>query len=611
MFHPLRFLHSLPLSHVFGQFMGLWCPALLGAEVHFAEQLEPSRLVELIRRERISVLVAVPRVLGMLRAHLTGRFPELSSQLSVVRCQLKSKGNYAGRKAPEVEAGQRASGSFDSGRDAASAQDDGANRKQKTENSPLRTVLSKWWRFRRVHRALGWKFWAVISGGATLPAELEGFWNGLGYALIQGYGMTETAALVTLNHPFHIAPGDDWQNAAGTRSEEIGDDGEILVREERCWPGATWQGGAMHRREGEWLATGDLAEREASGGLKFLGRKGDVIVSSAGLNIHPADLEAAMTAQKGVRGCVVVGCDFNVGPEAVAAVLFAGTDAELDAAMEAANQGLAEFQKIRHVVRWPELEFPYTSTGKVVRRKVAEWVCARISGEKGLAIGVMSNASGFLRQAQDRLFDSGRGATSAQDGGSFGVMPDALLKVVAEVTGERVAGGDGLRLAEDLNLDSLGRVQLQSAVEQRFGVELEDDAVAQVGTVGELRKMVEREVVGGQSRAAVVRETAAPSRDARPNDQARWGPREVGYRAEVEEQGQGQKQIPFENDNKRREADGSSPAGMTSEGQREEHLVSAVAVVVVGAMDTGGVGGGGDAAAGVAAGEAASSVRGV
>ena len=80
-FHPLRFLHSIPLSHVFGQFMGLWCPALLAAEVHFAEQLEPARMTELIRRERISVLVAVPRVLHLLRSHLAGRFPTLAAQI--------------------------------------------------------------------------------------------------------------------------------------------------------------------------------------------------------------------------------------------------------------------------------------------------------------------------------------------------------------------------------------------------------------------------------------------------------------------------------------------------------------------------------------------------
>ncbi len=72
--HPLRFLHSVPLSHVFGQFMGLWTPPLLAAEVHFGEQLEPSRLTELIRREHISVLVTVPRVLHLLRTHLLARY---------------------------------------------------------------------------------------------------------------------------------------------------------------------------------------------------------------------------------------------------------------------------------------------------------------------------------------------------------------------------------------------------------------------------------------------------------------------------------------------------------------------------------------------------------
>src|SRR5579863_4762858 len=60
-FHPIRFLHTLPLSHVFGQFMALWIPALLAAEVHFESRLLPGDMIEIIRKERISVLVAVPR----------------------------------------------------------------------------------------------------------------------------------------------------------------------------------------------------------------------------------------------------------------------------------------------------------------------------------------------------------------------------------------------------------------------------------------------------------------------------------------------------------------------------------------------------------------------
>ncbi len=312
--HPLRFLHTLPLSHVFGQFMGLWLPAALAAEVHFSERLEPGWMVQLIRRERVSVLVAVPRLLEVLRGHLLGQFAGLQA---------------------EVEAA------------------DGAS------------VWARWWRFRRVHRALGWKFWAVITGGAAMPAELEGFWNRLGFALIQGYGMTETAALVTLNHPFKISKGSIGRVMPG-REVKIGEDGEIMVRGAMV-AGATWQGGVMRRRESEWLATGDLASKEASGDLRFLGRKSDVIVTAAGMNVHPADVEAAFAKQAGVRGCVVVPC----GAEAVAVVLFYGDERELQAALEGANRTLAEFQRVRRVLRWPEVQFPHTSTGKLLRRRGA------------------------------------------------------------------------------------------------------------------------------------------------------------------------------------------------------------------------------------------------
>jgi long-chain acyl-CoA synthetase len=437
--HPLRFLHSLPLSHVFGQFMGLWVPPLLAAEVHFGEQLEPARMTELIRRERISVLVAVPRVLQLLRSHLLGRFGSLAKELE------QAKGF---------------------------------------------SIWKRWWQFRQVHRALGWKFWAVISGGATLPAELEGFWNRLGFALIQGYGMTETAALVTLNHPFRIGQGTIGRPLPG-REVRISDEGEILVRGDML-AGATWQGGTMRRREGEWLATGDLATENESGELSFLGRKADVIVTGAGMNVHPADLEEAMRKQRGVRGCVVVPCETAGGAEPVAVTLFSGSDEELQTAVSQANRGLAGYQQIRRVMRWPELQFPYTSTGKLLRRKVEQWACETI-----------------LRQQAGPLQ---AGAPSR----------DALANVIAEVTGERVSGEDDrLRLSEDLHLDSLGRVQLQSVLQQRLGLELADDAIARVETLGDLQEMVENEAGGGHLSGAAdaVAEgssAAGPSADAEP-----------------------------------------------------------------------------------------------
>jgi long-chain acyl-CoA synthetase len=144
--------------------------------------------------------------------------------------------------------------------------------------------------------------------------------------------------------------------------------------------------------------------------------------------------------------------------------LFSGSDEELQAAAAPANRGLAEYQQIRRVLKWPELQFPYTSSGKLLRRKVAQWACETI--------------------------------TSQQQGGQQAATlgRDVLVNMIAEVTGERVSGEeDRLRLSEDLHLDSLGRVQLQSLLEQRLGLELEDDAIAAVETLGDLRTMVENE----------------------------------------------------------------------------------------------------------------------
>ena len=239
--HPIRILHTLPLSHVFGQTMGLWVPPIFAGEVHFEERLVAPRLVETIKRERISVLAAVPRVLALLKAHLELKFPELAAR---------------------------------------------------TASTDNLKPAGRWWRYRKIHRAFGLKFWALVSGGGALAGPLEQFWNALGFVLVQGYGMTETTALITLNHPFHVAQGTIGKPLAG-REVKLGPDGEVLVRGAAI-SGATWSGGSLHARKGEWLATGDIAEKESSGELKFLGRKSEVIVTAAGVNIHPEDLEAAI-----------------------------------------------------------------------------------------------------------------------------------------------------------------------------------------------------------------------------------------------------------------------------------------------------------------------------
>jgi long-chain acyl-CoA synthetase len=438
--HPLRIFDTLPLSHVFGQTMGLWVPPIFTAQVHFESRLVAGQLVETIKRERISVLAAVPRVLALLKTHLEASHPGLTERIA-------------------ASTGIRA--------------------------------WKRWWRFRDVHRAFGLKFWAVISGGGALPGPLEQFWNALGLVVVQGYGMTETSALITLNHPFHIARGTIGKPMPG-REVKLGPDGEVLVRGESI-SAASWSGGAMQPRADEWLATGDLAESVAGGELRFLGRKSEVIVTAAGMNLHPEDLEAAIEQEPNVVACAVVAMETSSGPEPCAVLAMRGHGDGAAAAIERANQRLAEFQQLRRWILWPEPDLPRTSTGKVRRKAVSAWLA-----------GIQDSAR--------------NGEAAAASAGAFGASSDWLLALIAEISGEAPHGvGDELRLSEDLLLDSLGRVQLAAALEERLGIAPQGGLLEEARTLGELRSLVAGEAEGTRSAWTPTLSAEEREKDWAPN----------------------------------------------------------------------------------------------
>jgi long-chain acyl-CoA synthetase len=444
-FHPLRFLHTLPLSHVFGQTMGIWIPPVFMAEVHFETRLVAPRLVETIKRERISVLAAVPRVMELLKAHLENTTPGLAERVAA------SKGMRAGKR---------------------------------------------WWVFRDVHRALGLKFWALISGGGALLGALEQFWNALGLVVVQGYGMTETTALITLNHPFHVASGTIGKPLPG-RDVKIGPDGEVLVKGPMIST-ATWSGGELRQREDEWLATGDLAEEQATGELRFKGRKSETIVTAAGVNVHPEDLEAALEEQHEIAASAVVAVETASGPEPCAVLIVRGNEKQAAEAVERANARLAEFQHIQRWMLWPEPDLPRTSTGKVRRKPVAEWVATRLA---------------------ETASDPANRATAPQSG-------DWLYALVAEISGERPPQNDDLRLSEDFHLDSLGRVQLAAALEERLTDPPGEGVVETAKTLGDLRQIAggvrsSEFVMRNPSEGQAQPETNRAERNADPTNSSR------------------------------------------------------------------------------------------
>ena len=166
----------------------------------------------------------------------------------------------------------------------------------------------RWWRYRRIHRLFGLKFWAIVVGAAPLDPELEAFWGELGFVVVQGYGLTETAPIVTLNHPLRHASGARSAKPIAGVEVKIADDGEILVRGENVTTRLLQRAGGdargvrgrlvPHRRHRR------ARRRRASCYIR--GRKKEMIVTPEGLNVFPEDVErvaerAARRARLGRR----------------------------------------------------------------------------------------------------------------------------------------------------------------------------------------------------------------------------------------------------------------------------------------------------------------------
>ena len=413
--HPIRFLNLLPLSHVFGQFLGIFLPPLLGGTVVFENTLNPTEVMATIRRERVSVLVAVPRMIESLKEKIERDLEDSGQREQFSRRYRKAAGQH---------------------------------------------FLLRWWTFRDIRRKFGWKFLAMISGGAALERETEEFWHRLGYAVIQGYGLTETTSLISLNHPFRTSRGSIGKVLPG-REIKLAEDGEILVRGGGVASGY-WSGGRLQSVAAEdgWYGTGDLGALDAEGNLYFKGRKKEVIVTPAGMNVYPEDLEAALRSQKEVRDCVVVGLERGGNAEACAALILRDREVDAKGVVARANETLAEYQRMRSWLVWPEEDFPRTSTGKPRRNVIRDAVTAELGGRTGE--------------------------------GARGSITSPLSELVARVTGrppqELRPDAD---LETELGMSSLERVELLGALEDRYQVDLSETKFASAATVGDVEKLLQ------------------------------------------------------------------------------------------------------------------------
>ena len=405
-FQPLRFLNLLPLSHMFGQAMATFIPPMLNGVTVFMRGYNPADIVRQIHDRRISVLVCVPKMLEILREHVVRVMPDVV-------------------------------------------------------DLPTRTehVARRWWRYRRVHRLFGFKFWAFVVGAAPLDSELETFWSRLGFLVIQGYGLTETAPIVTLNHPFRARRGTVGTPIGGVEIK-VAPDGEILVRGDNVTSGyynaptdtaAAFSDG--------WFRTGDIGSIDEAGRLSVRGRKKEIIVTPEGLNVFPDDVERVLRDMSGVRDAAIVGAIID-GKEQVHAVLVLNQEANPEKFIRIANERLEDHQMIQSFGVWPDSELPRTEgTRKLKRREIRRWVMAGAHSDTGKPKSIERSVMSVVQR-----FAVGRSVT-----------PETTLN--------------------ELGLSSITRIELMMALEQTYERSLNELAFAKASTIADLQTLMEADGV--------------------------------------------------------------------------------------------------------------------
>ena len=317
--------------------------------------------------------------------------------------------------------------------------------------------------FARLHRQLGGELRFFLCGGASLPAELGQTWETLGVRVIEGYGSTECSPVITSTTYRRRRLGTVGWPVKGVEVKLSGD-GEVWVRGANVSRGY-WcdaERSALSFTPDGWFRTGDIAERDAEGAYCITARLNDRIVLASGQKVHSADVEDEIRRQDGIEDCAVIGLADDGGHERVHAVLWiaANRDAEATAtaAIRTANARLGSHQRILGHTIWTAGPLPRTSLGKLKRNEVKRALEARASPRPATP----------------------RPATPE----------DALKQLLRQAGKKQPQINEESDLAEDLGIDSLGRVELVSAIESRLGIIIDEGSLAKVHTVRELRALV-------------------------------------------------------------------------------------------------------------------------
>ncbi len=449
-------LSVLPLYHTFEFSTGFLTPFSRGTQITYLSDLNGEELARAIKNGHVTGMVGVPALWELLHRRIMSR--------------LRERGEWVGNAAEALI-------KFNS------------RLRDKTPFN-LGSVI-----FRPIHSGLGGNIRYLISGGSALNEKIKRDMHGLGFTILEGYGLTEASPVLTVTRPQNALNATSVGRPLPGVEVRISDPdafgiGEVIARGPNVMLGyyqneQATQSAIISR----WLHTGDLGRLDDDGNLYLVGRSKEIIVDTNGKNVYPDEIEEQYKDSHYVKEIGVVGLPDGIG-EKVAALVF--PDYDHDIALERqevqrrvenhfreVSSSLPFYKRVKSLY-FAEEELPRTATRKIKRREVVKIIQ---SLEESKRAGITERTA-----PREQHHDA-----------------DWLLGIIAHVASRpRAQVTLDSRLAE-LGFDSLMFVELASAIEQAGGALVSPDTLNEVVDVRELYSVVKRRETAKAVRAAEAR----------------------------------------------------------------------------------------------------------
>jgi len=435
----------LPLHHTYAFTVTLLCPLLTGMTISYPKSLASADLMDCMKQTCTTVFVGVPQIFAMIHRAIQEQIAGMSSGMKITAGAAARLGYWIRRAG-------------------------GLN------------VSSKM--FSRIHQRFGRSLRLMVSGGARLdPVIVKDFYN-WGFTLIEGYGLTETAPVVSLTRPDRVKFGSVGQAVPGVEIRIYRPDqdgvGEVLVRGENVMQGYYHLEKETRQilRDG-WFYTGDLGRIDEEGFLFLTGRKKEMLVLTNGENVNPEELELFYGQNPFIKEIAVL--TVHDTKKTVELTRLVGVIVPDD---EYFHQ-----QKELHIqkrLRW-ELE------NYSVRLPIYKRIRGFVISQEALPRTRLGKLKRFeLERIYSRL-EAGAAGREPDGGGSgegYSELSCSVIKFFEKISGKGISLSDHLEL--DLGLDSLDRLEVFTGMQKSLGLKVSEEQAEEFFVCTTVGQVVEK-----------------------------------------------------------------------------------------------------------------------